>query len=257
MIRVYIIILINFLLTSCIELINEEEYYESIYLQQTGWLEFYENNVDQNIQLEENFTFQIWFSGKKIPGLEAPCILNINDDTWNLSIYKNPNVSNRITIYLNQELISELEIENIDLDNENNFYLLSIIIDEQNINIYLNTNLICQNTINNINNPTMIVGAQKINNSISNLWYGYIDEVRLWDIALADSIINFHNEYKYKVSSSYDDYYLDELIGLWDFRINTIGDSPSNTFQDVNEHDTYTIIYNLGTISSELSKNGR
>ena len=257
MIRVYIIILINFLLTSCIELINEEEYYESIYLQQTGWLEFYENNVDQNIQLEENFTFQIWFSGKKIPGLEAPCILNINDDTWNLSIYKNPNVSNRITIYLNQELISELEIENIDLDNENNFYLLSIIIDEQNINIYLNTNLICQNTINNINNPTMIVGAQKINNSISNLWYGYIDEVRLWDIALADSIINFHNEYKYKVSSSYDDYYLDELIGLWDFRINTIGDSPSNTFQDVNEHDTYTIIYNLGTISSELSTNGR
>jgi len=257
MIRVYIIILINFLLTSCIELINEEEYYESIYLQQTGWLEFYENNVDQNIQLEENFTFQIWFSGKKIPGSEAPCILNINDDTWNLAIYKNPNVRNRITIYLNQELISELEIENIDLDNENNFYLLSVVIDEQNITIYLNDSLICQNTINNINSPTIIVGAQKFNNSISNLWYGYIDEMRLWDSALADSVINFHNEYKYKVSSSYDDDYLDTLIGLWDFKINTIGESQGNTFKDINEYDIYTIIYTIGTTSSELSKNGR
>ena len=257
MIKIYIIILINLFLTSCIDLITEEEYYESVHLKQTGWLDFYENSIEQNIQLEENFTFQIWFSGQELSGLEAPCILNINDDTWNLAIYRNPNVSNRIAIYMDQELINELEIESMDLDNGDNFYLLSVIIDEQDINIYLNDSLISQGTINNTSNPTMIVGAQKIDNSISNLWYGYIDEIRLWDEALADSVINFHNQYKYKVSSSYDDDYLDALIGLWDFKINTIGDSPSNTFQDVNEHNTYTIIYNLGTTSSELSTNGR
>ena len=257
MIKKNIIILINLLFISCIDLIIKEEYYESIHLKETGWLDFYENTASENIQLGENITFQVWFSGQELSTLEAPCILNINDDTWNLAIYRNPNISNCITIYINQELISELEIDNIDLDNENNFYLLSVVLNEQDMNIYLNESLIFQDTVDNNNNPTMIVGAQKINNSISNLWYGYIDEVRLWDIALADSIINFHNEYKYKVSSSYDDYYLDELIGLWDFKVNTIGDSPSNTFQDVNEYDTYTIIYNLGTISSELSTNGR
>ena len=257
MIRIYVIILINLFLTSCIDLITEEEYYESIHLKQTGWLDFYENTISENIQLGENITFQVWFSGQELSGLEAPCILNINDDTWSLAIYRNPNVNNRISIYINQELINELEIDNIDLNNGDNFYLLSVIIDEQDLSIYLNDSLILQDTVDNNNNPTMIVGAQKINNSISNLWYGYIDEVRLWDTALADSIINFHNEYKYKVSSSYDDDYLDQLIGLWDFRINTIGDSPSNTFQDINEHDTYTIIYNLGITSSELSTNGR
>ena len=257
MIRVCLILLINLFFISCIDLITEEEYYESIHLKQTGWLDFYENSVEENIQLEENFTFQIWFSGQELSGLEAPCILTINDETWNLSIYRNPSISNLITIYINEELISEIEIENIDLDNENNFYLLSAVIDEQNILIYFNDSLIFQDTTNETINPTMIVGAQKINNSISNLWYGYIDEIRLWDEALADSVINFHNQYKYKVSSSYDDDYLDALIGLWDFKINTIGDSPSNTFQDVNEHNTYTIIYNLGTTSSELSTNGR
>tara|TARA_B110001454_G_C12697462_1_gene425100 strand:- start:230 stop:1003 length:774 start_codon:yes stop_codon:yes gene_type:complete len=257
MIRIYSIILINLFFISCIDLITEEEYYESIHLKQTGWLEFYENTVEENIQLEQNFTFQVWFSGQALSELNAPCILTINDEQWDLSIYRNPNVNNLLMIYLNQELTAEIEIENVDLDNENNFYLLSVVIDNQTISIYFNESQVFQDTINDSNNPTMIVGAYKMDNAISNLWYGYIDEVRLWNESLTASIINFHNEYKYKVSSSYDDEYLDALIGLWDFRVNTIGDSPNNTFQDINEHNTYTIIYNLGSTSSELSTNGR
>jgi len=257
MIRIYLIILINLFFISCIDLITEEEYYESIHLKQTGWLEFYGNSIEENIQLEQNFTFQVWFSGQELSGLDAPCILTINDEQWNLSVYRNPNVNNLLMIYLNQEFATEIEIENIDLDNKNNFYLLSAVIDGQTISIYFNESEVFQDTINESSDPKIIIGAHKMNNLISNLWYGYIDEVRIWNESLTASIIDFHNDYKYKVSSSYDDEYLDALIGLWDFRVNTIGNSPSNTFQDVNEHNTYTIIYNLGSASSELSINGR
>ena len=255
--NIYLIFLFNLLFISCIDLISEEEYYESVHLKQAGWLEFYENSENQNIQLEQDFTFQVWFSGQKLSELDAPCILTINDQECNFSIYRNPNVNNLLMIYLNQELLSEVEVENIDLDNENNFYLLSAIINNQTLSIYFNESKIFQDTIPNINDPSIIVGANKIDNSVTNLWYGYIDEIRLWNEALEDSIINFHNQYKYKISSSYTDEYLDALIGLWDFKVNTMGDSPSNTFQDINDNNTYTIIYNSGLSSSELSKNGR
>ena len=255
--KINIFIFINLLFVSCIDLITEEEYYESIHLKQSGWLEFYQNNIGENIQLEDNFSFQIWFSGQELIELNAPCLLTINDEQWSLNIFRNPNINNLISIYLNQELSEEIEIENIDLDNENNFYLLSLTIENQLLTIYFNESQIFQNAINNINAPKLIVGANNSNDSLSNLWYGYIDEIRLWNQSLPDSIINFHNQYKHKVSSSYTDEYLENLIGLWDFRINTEGEDPSNIFQDINNNNTFSIIYNLGLSSSELSENGR
>ena len=56
MIRAGLIILMNLLFISCIDLITEEEYYESIHLKETGWLDFYENTASENIQLGENIT---------------------------------------------------------------------------------------------------------------------------------------------------------------------------------------------------------
>ena len=255
--KINIIIFITLFFISCIDLITEEEYYESIYLKQSGWLEFYQDNVGEDIQIADNFSFQIWFSGQELIEFDAPCLLTIDDDEWSLNLYRNPNINNLISIYLNQELSGEIEIENINLDDESNFYLLSVIIDNQLLTIYFNEFQIYQNTINNVNTPKIVVGANSIDDSLSNLWYGYIDEVRLWNQSLPDSIINFHNEYKYKVSSSYNDEYLENLIGLWDFRVNTEGENPSNIFQDINNYNTFSIIYNLGVASSELSKNGR
>ena len=257
MIKIYSIILINLLFISCIDLITEEEFYESIHLKQSGWLEFYENNIEQNISLGENFTFQLWFSGQDATNLDASCILNINSDSLNLSIYKNQNAANHLMIYINETLYDEIEIENIDLNNENNFYLLSVIIENQTMTIYFNSTLIFEESINEINDSQIIVGALKIENSISNLWHGYVDEIRLWNDALTSDIIEFHNQYPYKVSSSYDDEYLDYLVGLWDFKINTVSDKPDNIFQDINQNDLYTIIYTLESMSNELSTNGR
>ena len=99
MIRKFYILLINLFFISCIDLITDEEFYESIYLNKSGWFEFYENNQNQNISLPNYFTFQIWLSGNSDLDLEAPCILNINNTYWDLAIYKNSNSNNFLMIY--------------------------------------------------------------------------------------------------------------------------------------------------------------
>ena len=94
---------------------------------------------------------------------------------------------------------------------------------------------------------------------MTNLWYGYIDEIRLWETSLTQEVVDFHYEYPDKVSSSYNEQYLEHLMGLWDFKINTLGeDNPSHIFQDINDYQMYTILYtsNTGT-QNELSTNGR
>ena len=253
----YFIIALSLLLFSCINIITEEEFYESIYLENSGWFEFYDNTVGNDLNVSQNYTFQLWFSGKELSDLEAACILNINDTNLNLSIYRNSNINNQLTIYLNDQLAGEITIESVDFNNENNFYLLSVIVDNQTLSIYFNENQILQENINQSLNPSFIVGAYKSNDTISNLWYGYIDEIRIWNQSLSQDVIEFHNEYKYKVSSSYEDDYLDALIGLWCFRLNVEGETASNIFRDENDSNNYSILYTYGISSNELSTNGR
>ena len=88
----YFIIALSLLLFSCIDIITEEEFYESIYLENSGWFEFYENTLGNDLNVSQNYTFQLWFSGKELSDLEAACILNINDANLNLSIYRNSNI---------------------------------------------------------------------------------------------------------------------------------------------------------------------
>ena len=88
--KIFNIILINLLFISCLDLIIEEEYYESIILKGSGWFELYQDNQTNSINLNEDFTFQIWFSGYDNIITEAPCILNLNGASDNLTLYKKP-----------------------------------------------------------------------------------------------------------------------------------------------------------------------
>ena len=52
-------------------------------------------------------------------------------------------------------------------------------------------------------------------------WHGCVDEIRFWNTALEDSIIEYHVDYPYKLSlesntGTYDGY-LGQLSGLWRF----------------------------------------
>ena len=62
--KIFNLILINLLFISCINfIIEEEEYYESIILKGSGWFELYQDSQTNGMNLNEDFTFQIWFSG--------------------------------------------------------------------------------------------------------------------------------------------------------------------------------------------------
>ena len=334
--NILIILVINFFLVSCIDMIksSDEDFYESIHMQGGGWLEFYQNSEIELLELNDDFTFQIWFSGQEETSNDAPCIVSLKGNQSNIAIYRNPNINNIIMIYDNEQLIQEVELETLDLSYNQNFYLISIIKIQNQITIYINDTAIKElETVENniwdwidlnndnlyddgefesfideqngiwdqgetfidanendiydqaeefidgnntydlgeefedigvplviINDETMkpIIGAIiNNNNNPENLWYGYIDEVRLWDIALHDTTINFHNQYPTKLSSSYNDHYLLALNGLWDFRINTSEDNINNIFQDVNDNLNYTIIYTLESMINNLSDIGR
>ena len=56
-----IIIGLSFLFVSCIDVIMDEEFYESIQLNNSGWFEFYQNTAGNDLNVNQNYTFQLWF----------------------------------------------------------------------------------------------------------------------------------------------------------------------------------------------------
>ena len=125
--KISIIVYINLFLFSCIDLITEEEYYESILLKGSGWFKIYENSQTENLNLNEQFTFQVWFSGNNTSTDYAPCILNLNGESDNLAIYKNPSIETNIMIYSNT-IFQEETIDTLSLNNENEPFMPSFFI---------------------------------------------------------------------------------------------------------------------------------
>ena len=76
---------------------------------------------------------------------------------------------------------------------------------------------------------------------LENFWYGYIDEVRLWNTRLADSTISFQSIHSEKLGVYYRYSYYDSLIGLWRFNLVT----PNTTIEDESDFDNEGTIYTL------------
>ena len=274
--NIVIILTVNLFCLSCIDIIKtaDGEFYESVHIEGGGWFKFYESEIIemQDLNLNDDFTLQIWFSGQEQTDDEAACIASLIGNTSNIAIYRNPNINNIIMIYENGVLIKEFELENMNLSQKNNFYLLSIIRQESEITIYINDNIIMNDDesatliIENSESLNSVIGAnvQSINNAApENLWYGYIDEIRLWGEALTDTVIKFHNQYPTKLSDAYFDdddilnAHLPSLNGLWDFRIEISESSIDNVFHDIENQLRYVILYTLESMSNELSELSR
>ena len=143
--NIFIILIIHLFFLSCIDIIksSDEAFYESVHVQGGGWFKFYENEAqDALLELTNDFTLQIWFSGQEEADDEAACIALLKGDISDIAIYRNPNVNNIIMIYENGLLIKEFELENMNLSEKNNFYLLSIIREENEMTVYMNDSII-------------------------------------------------------------------------------------------------------------------
>ena len=104
--------------------------------------------------------------------------------------------------------------------------------------------------------------ANKERTILENFWYGYIDEVRLWNTLLADSTIKFQSKHPDKIGENYRytdengieiDTYLDSLIGIW--RLNF--EEANSVIEDDSRYNNDGIIYSISKeYSVELSEKG-
>ena len=251
-------------LFSCIDLIIQEEIYNSLYFTGGSWIEFAE--ID-SMKLESNdFTIQFWVSGGDVNTNEAPAMFSIidPDDNITLAILRDVNQENSITTIINSA-VGKQEYSGLDWSDPDDFYLISLLFsDSKGLNIYINDyKILSSGSLLDVQGSMLNVGAivNEDRTIRENFWYGYIDEVRLWNTRLADSTIKFQSEHPDKLGDNYRytdgngneiSTYLDSLIGIW--RLNF--EVPLTLIEDDSEHDNDGNIYTLSGFSVELSEKG-
>ena len=242
-------------LFSCIDLIIQEEIYNSLYFTGGSWIEFAE--ID-SMKLESNdFTIQFWVSGDDVNINEAPAMFSIIDpnDDITLAILRDVNQKNSITTIINSA-VGKQEYNGLDWSDPDNFYLISLLFsDTTGLKIYINgSTILSSGSLLDVRGSTLNIGAivNEDRTILENFWYGYIDEIRLWNTRLADSTISFQYAHPNKLGDYYQYSYYDSLIGLWRFN----WDKPLSTIEDESDFDNDGTIYTLKGFSVELSEKG-
>ncbi len=242
-------------LFSCIDLIIQEEIYNSLYFTGGSWIEFAE--ID-SMKLESNdFTIQFWVSGGDVNTNEAPAMFSIIDsnDNITLAIFRDVNQNNSITTISNSA-VGKQEYNGLDWSDPDDFYLISLLFsDIKGLNIYINDyKILSSGSLLDVKGSTLNIGAivNEDRTILENFWYGYIDEVRLWNTRLADSTISFQYAHPNKFGDYYQFSYYNSLIGLWRFNLVT----PNTTIEDESDFNNDGIIYTLEGYSVELSEKG-
>ena len=251
-------------LFSCIDLIIQEEIYNSLYFSGGSWIEFAE--IDSMKLESNNFTIQLWVSGGDVNTNEAPAMFSLIDpnDNITLAILRDVNQKNSITTIINST-VGKQEYSGLDWSDSNKFYLFSFnFSDTKGLNIYINDyKILSSNSLLDVNGSTLNVGAivNEDRTILENFRHGYIDEIRLWNTILTDSTIKFQSEQPDKLGDNYRytdengneiSTYLDSLIGIW--RLNF--EEPLTIIEDDSEHDNDGNIYSLSGFSVELSEKG-
>ena len=272
---------------SCTELLINNTEYHSIELKGNGWVQ-----IDQGSNFNKNnFTFQTWFSGSDSIITSTQTIFSMVNSTGDILIglFKDPINSNQLNIWLDNENDTTIEVTDI-LNDIDSFNLLTIKTDTTSnhsenptlisTKFYINkTKILDKDTnlsIDKLDNVDFIVGGKVSSNPEDNyqgqdrdsFWHGCIDEIRFWNIALADSIIDYHNDYPDKLSFQSDSLtyinYLGHLDGLWRFYTNETAyfnvpndacptierlynDNPCST-------DSEAVIYTIGDHQIEFSE---
>tara|TARA_Y100001970_G_C14044728_1_gene755709 strand:+ start:214 stop:1053 length:840 start_codon:yes stop_codon:yes gene_type:complete len=266
------------ILSSCTDLLTNKSEYNSINLQGDGWVQ-----VNQGTNFNtNNFTLQTWISGSDTTINNSQTILSVLSSSGEIliGIFKDPTYQKRLDIWIDNQNVNTVEVSE-NLSNLDSFNLVTLTgsISESNpsfisISIFINkTKVFNQSTTlttDDLANTNFVIGG-KVNTEQTyrdSFWHGCIDEIRLWNIALADSIINYHNEYPTKLSFESDsptyDGYLGQLIGLWrlyteESTYSTIPNEACATIEKLyNDNPCSTnseaIIYTLGNNTIEFSE---
>lgn len=266
------------LLFSCTDLLINDNAYHSINLNGVSWVEINQgSNFNSN-----NFTLQSWFSGSNENTDEAETVFSMLSSSGEIliGIFKNPTYQSRLDIWVDNQKVNTVEVSDKlnNLDSFNLFTLkgsiseldptlISISLFINKTNIYNQSTMLTTERLSNIN---FIIGA-KANTEhtyLDRFWHGCIDEIRLWNTSLADTLIEYHNDYPSKLSFESDSLAyinsLGHLSGLWRFytledAYSTVPNDACSTIERLyNDNpcstDAEAIIYTLGDYSVEFSE---
>lgn len=233
----------------------QEQKFNSLYFKGGSWIEF--AKLD-SMKLESNdFTIQFWISGGEVDTNEAPTIFSIVDPTneISLAVLRDANQANSITTIINSSVNKE-EFNWLDWSDPDNFYLFSLLFsDSKGLKIFIDSiNVMNGEVFIDVEGSKLNFGAI-VNNDRTireNFWYGYIDEIRLWNTHLADSSIIFQYNQPHKLGDYYRYPYHDSLIGLWRFNL----DKPVSIIEDESDFENDATIYSLSGYSVQLSEKG-
>ena len=252
------------LILSCIDLVTQKNQYNSLFFQGGSWIELAQ--ID-SMKLESNdFTLQFWISGGEVDINESPALFSLIDSSnkITLALLRDPNQQNKITTVINSQF-SKHEMSELDWSDSENFYLISLLFsDSSNVKMYIDSTSKDLEERINLGDEKLIISAManKEHTILENFWYGYIDEVRLWNTLLVDSTIKFQSKHPNKLGENYRytdkngkeiDTYLDSLIGIW--RLNF--EEPHSVIEDDSRYNNDGIIYSISKeYSVELSEKG-
>ena len=253
------------ILLSCSDIfISDDENYQSIQLSGNGWVEIEdEHDCDNGLRvMDDEFSLEIFFSGE--PSYNSGTIFSLlgkntenyndincngmldldnneideggdgilddinNDDYVILMVSTNPPASNNLFFYVNDNYTLN-DTLNVDFTNPDDFHLLQVLSNQGTIKFYLNNVLVHYEEADiMIQGSSLIVGSKANSNLSINGWYGYIDEIRLWNDSLSDEMREMHYGFPSKLVNTLQDSTICNLRGLWRFNY----DSPSVNIPD-------------------------
>ena len=261
--------LILILFFSCIDIITETSFYNSLYFQGGSWMEIAKMDSMKMGETNNDYTLQFWVSGGEVNIIDAPAFFSLINpqDNIKLALFRDPHEPSCINTVVNSTLINTMintldGTDTLDWHDEDEFYLISILFsDNLGLKGYVNsTPFLNTNDLVTVGDTQLMIGtkANEERTILENFWYGYMNEIRLWNTWLSDSTIRFQAAHPDKFSEFYRytedgigiDTYLDSLIGIWRFNLS----EATPTIKDESDHGHDGTIYTLEGYSVELSK---
>lgn len=174
------------------------------------------------------FSLEIRAAGDTLPTghREVPTLFMVGNAQGDneIGVYRTPYDSISVLIFLGDRNMGTYDIPGCDWNDPDVFTQVVITYDSTTLYVYGNGEFLGDTTVNidlDIYTSDALIGADwdDLNDTttISNFWYGAIDEVRLWTKVLPAGEMAFRYQNPAKLTKNYSPTGLDQLIGLWRF----------------------------------------
>ena len=179
------------------------------------------------------FSIEIRAAGEMLTtmaGLATLFMIGDDQDETEIGIFRSALDSSRIRVIIGNEWVrdsdgsSSLAVPGCNWNDSELFTHIVLTYDGTTATVYGNGEPVAESVMSldlEVSDIAALIGANwGVTNDIStlsNFWYGRVDEVRLWDIVLPLSEMQFRYQNPDKLTRRYSDGGLDPIIGLWRF----------------------------------------